>query len=503
CKIFGEDLDTLANYAEKLGVIIQTVQGAKDIYVEKVTGLPQIVITYNREAMARYGINIREANKIVRAGLAGESTGMVYEGERRFDLMVRIDSSKRTDITDIGNIPIMTASGVQIPLSHIAYVSIKDGVNQIQREDAKRRIIIGFNVRERDVQSLVEELRTKVNKSMTLPVGYKITYGGQFENLEKAKQRLLIAVPAALILILVMLYFAFRSLRYGFLIFTAIPLSAIGGIIALWSRGMPFSISAGVGFIALFGVAVLNGIVLMAEFARLQQTGLRNLPFIVMRGTRLRLRPVLMTAAVASLGFLPMALSNGAGAEVQRPLATVVIGGLITSTLLTLIVLPIMYIRMEKMIHSRHHRKKIHTISAIIIVSIVSATPALTQPILTEEMALRMADTYNGELRQSAAYTAAAQALRGAASLTIPKTDISMEYGNVNTFNTDTKISIEQRFAFPTFYSAQNKLATAHAESIAEQERLTKADIYKKVKMSLLMLSRLEQEKKLLYSMDT
>ncbi len=502
CKIFGEDLDTLANYAEKLGVIIQTVQGAKDIYVEKVTGLPQIVITYNREAMARYGINIREANKIVRAGLAGESTGMVYEGERRFDLMVRIDSSKRTDITDIGNIPIMTASGVQIPLSHIAYVSIKDGVNQIQREDAKRRIIIGFNVRERDVQSLVEELRSKVNKSMTLPVGYKITYGGQFENLEKAKQRLLIAVPAALILILVMLYFAFRSLRYGFLIFTAIPLSAIGGIIALWSRGMPFSISAGVGFIALFGVAVLNGIVLMAEFARLQQTGLRNLPFIVMRGTRLRLRPVLMTAAVASLGFLPMALSNGAGAEVQRPLATVVIGGLITSTLLTLIVLPIMYIRMEKMIHSRHHHKKIHTISAIIILSIVSATPALTQPILTEEMALRMADTYNGELRQSAAYTAAAQALRGA-SLTIPKTDISMEYGNVNTFNTDTKISIEQRFAFPTFYSAQNKLATAHAESIAEQERLTKADIYKKVKMSLLMLSRLEQEKKLLYSMDT
>lgn len=502
CKIFGEDLDTLANYAEKLGTIIQSVEGAKDIYVEKVTGLPQIVITYNRDAMARYGISIREANKIVRAGLAGESTGIMYEGERRFDVMVRIDSSKRTDITDIGNIPIMTASGVQIPLSHIASVTIKDGVNQIQREDAKRRIIIGFNVRNRDVQSLVEELRSKVNKSMTLPVGYKITYGGQFENLEKAKQRLLIAVPAALALILVMLYFAFRSLRYGFLIFTAIPLSAIGGIIALWSRGMPFSISAGVGFIALFGVAVLNGIVLMAEFARLQQTGLRNVPYIVMRGTRLRLRPVLMTAAVASLGFLPMALSNGAGAEVQRPLATVVIGGLITSTLLTLIVLPIMYIRMEKMIHSRHHRKKIHTISAMMFLCIVSATPALAQTILTEEMALRMADTYNGELRQSAAYTAAAQALRGA-SLTIPKTDISMEYGNVNTFNTDTKITIEQRFSFPTFYSAQKDVATAQAESIAEQERLTKADIYKKVKISLLMLSRLEEEKKLLYSMDT
>lgn len=502
CKIFGEDLDTLAKYAETLGTIIQSVHGAKDVYVEKVTGLPQIVITYKRDAMARYGITIREANKIVRAGLAGESTGMLYEGERRFDVIVRIDSSKRNDMVDIGNIPIMTASGVQIPLSHIAQIDMKDGINQIQREDAKRRIIIGFNVRNRDVQSVVEELRTKVSTSIIFPVGYKITYGGQFENLEKAKQRLLIAVPAALVLILVMLYFAFRSLRYGFLIFTAIPLSAIGGIIALWSRGMPFSISAGVGFIALFGVAVLNGIVLMAEFARLQQTGLRNLPFIVMRGTRLRLRPVLMTAAVASLGFLPMALSNGAGAEVQRPLATVVIGGLVTSTLLTLIVLPVIYIRMEKIMNKRRHRKKIHPVPVMIFFLVFGSISTDAQQVLTEEKALRMADIHNGELRQASAYTAAAHSLRGAA-LTIPKTDITMEYGNVNSFNTDTKLSIEQRFAFPTLYSAQKELAAAQAESTAEQERLLKSEIYRKVKLSILMLSRLEEEKKLLSSIDS
>jgi cobalt-zinc-cadmium resistance protein CzcA len=252
-----------------------------------------------------------------------------------------------------------------VPLYQVADVEIKEGPNQIQREDAKRRIIVGFNVRGRDVQSVVDELDKKVTAQLKLPSGYFVHYGGQFENLKEAKDRLSIAVPAALLLIFTMLYFAFGSLKYGLLIFTAIPLSTIGGILALWIRGMPFSISAGVGFIALFGVAVLNGIVLIAEFNRLKQHGMHDVKNIIMEGTRIRLRPVLMTASVASLGFLPMALSHGPGAEVQRPLATVVIGGLITATFLTLVVLPVLYAWIERKKKSK--KATINTGLAVIV----------------------------------------------------------------------------------------------------------------------------------------
>ena len=230
----------------------------------------------------------------------------------------------------------------------MAEISLKEGPNQIQRDDTKRRIIIGFNVRDRDVKSIVDEIKRKIEARINLPAGYYVTYGGQFENLVKARQRLSVAVPIALLLIFVLLFFTFGSIKQGLLIFTAIPLSAIGGIFALYLRGMPFSISAGIGFIALFGVSVLNGIVLINEFNRLKKDGINNLYKRVLKGTNMRLRPVLMTAAVASFGFLPMALSNSPGAEVQKPLATVVIGGLITATLLTLIVLPILYIFFEK-----------------------------------------------------------------------------------------------------------------------------------------------------------
>ncbi|MFA9213098.1 MAG: efflux RND transporter permease subunit, partial [Candidatus Methylacidiphilales bacterium] len=329
CKIFGENLDTLAFYADKLGHLINTVKGAVDLYVEPVAGMPQIVINYNRALMAQYGLHINDVNKIVNTAFAGQSTGMVYEGEKRFDLMVRMDNEQRKDISDVQNLLIPTVNGTQIPLSQIADVQIKDGPNQIQREDAKRRIIVGFNVRNRDVQSIVNELQEKVKTQIKFPATYYVTYGGSFENLTAAKKRLSIAVPVSLLLILLLLYFAFGSLKHSLLIYTAIPLSAIGGIFALALRGLPFSISAGVGFIALFGVAVLNGIVLIAEFNRLKSDGMTNIKDIVLKGSKLRLRPVLMTAFVASLGFFPMALSNGAGAEVQRPLATVVIGGLL------------------------------------------------------------------------------------------------------------------------------------------------------------------------------
>ena len=348
CKIFGEDLDTLAFYANKLGNICNTVLGSSGIYVETVTGMPQILIQYNRPALAQYGLNISDINKIINSAFAGQSSGMVYEGEKRFDLVVRLIGEKRKDVTDVQNLLIATPQGAQIPLNHIAKVDIIEGPNQIQRENAQRRIIVGFNVRGRDIQSMVKELQQKTTENIKLPPGYYITYGGAFENLVAAKKRLSIAVPVALLLIFIMLYFTFKSVKQGLLIYSAIPLSAIGGILALAIRGIPFSISAGVGFIALFGVAVLNGIVLIAEFNNLRNEGLIDLKRIVLMGTKIRLRPVLMTALVASLGFLPMALSHGEGAEVQRPLATVVIGGLLIATFLTLFVLPILYIMFEK-----------------------------------------------------------------------------------------------------------------------------------------------------------
>jgi cobalt-zinc-cadmium resistance protein CzcA len=357
CKIFGENLDTLAFYAAKLGQLINSVDVAVDLYVEPVAGMPQIVINYNSASMAQYGLKISDVNKIVNTAFAGQSTGKVYEGEKRFDLIVRLDNDQRNDISDVQNLLIPTENGTQIPLSQVADVQIKEGPNQIQREDTKRRIIIGFNVRNRDVQSIVNELQEKVEAQINFPATYYVTYGGSFENLIAAKKRLSIVVPVSLLLILLLLYFAFGSLKHSLLIYSAIPLSAIGGIFALALRGLPFSISAGVGFIALFGVAVLNGIVLIAEFNRLKKEGMTDLKDIVLKGTKMRLRPVLMTALVASLGFFPMALSNGAGAEVQRPLATVVIGGLLVATFLTLFVLPMLYILFEKGVLSRRFRR--------------------------------------------------------------------------------------------------------------------------------------------------
>ncbi|AIL44295.1 efflux RND transporter permease subunit [Elizabethkingia anophelis] len=347
CKIFGENLDTLKVYSEKLAAVVNKVNGAQNIYVEPVSGLSQIVINYNRSALAQYGLNVSDVNNVVNAAFAGKVTGAVFEGEKKFDMVVRMDSEERKKLEDVQNLLLTTSSGTDIPLKSVADVDIKESVNQIQRENAARRIIVGFNVRNRDIQSTVNDLQNRVNSELKLPAGYSITYGGNFENLQEAKARLGIAVPVSLLLILLMLYFAFRSVKYGLIIFTAIPLSAVGGVFALWLRGMDFSISAGIGFIALFGVAVLNGIVLIAEFNR-QKTQKEDLRDVVLTGGKNRLRPVLMTATVASLGFLPMALSNGEGAEVQRPLATVVIGGLMLATFLTLYVLPILYIFFEK-----------------------------------------------------------------------------------------------------------------------------------------------------------
>ncbi len=499
CKIFGEDLDTLAAYAARLGEIINTVKGARDLYVESVTGLPQIVVRYNRDAMARYQLNIYDVNQIIRTAFAGESAGLVYENERRFDLVVRLSDNMRKDLTDVQQLLIPTAMGTQVPLSQVAEVNIEEGPNQVQREDAKRRIVTGFNVRGRDVETIVKELSEKVQQRIRFPAGYYITYGGQFENLVEARQRLSIALPVALLLILLMLYFAFSSLKYGLLIFSAIPLSAIGGVLALWLREMPFSISAGVGFIALFGVAVLNGIVLIAEFNRLKQQGITDIKQIIMEGTKTRLRPVLMTASVASLGFLPMALSYGAGAEVQRPLATVVIGGLITATLLTLFVLPGLYQWLG--------RKTLKTKPVIpVIIVLVSGTSLNAQTFEGKPMQLDsmvyQAQRQNLSLQTIRRGTDYWQELQSA-TFEAPHTQLGMEYGNINSLNNDTRFFVNQSVSWPGYYKRQKEYYQASQKTNAAREKLVGNELVKEVKWCFYQLVDVMEKQKLLSSLDS
>lgn len=341
--IYGNDLNVLSSSANKVASLIRNVEGVTEPKVEKVHGLPQIQVSYNRDRMARYGISVTTANDILETAFAGKVAGDVYEEDRRFDLVLRMDADLRTDIEAVRNLQIPLPDGGTIPMSQIADVSFREAPSQITHDEGERRIYVGFNVRGRDVQSTVNEIQSILDKDFSLPPGYHFTYGGQFQNLKEATGRLAIAVPLALILILCLLYATLKNFRETLFVFSAIPLSLIGGIVALWLRGMPFSISAGVGFIALFGVAVLNGIVLVGQFNAFEREGITNVRQRVIRGCELRLRPVIMTALVASFGFLPMALSHGDGAEVQRPLATVVIGGLLTATILTLVVLPAIY----------------------------------------------------------------------------------------------------------------------------------------------------------------
>jgi len=342
-KIFGEDLDVLNGKALEVKRLIDGVPGAADIIMEKTVGLPQISIKYNREKLAVYGTSVDELNKVVSAAFAGSAAGNIFEGEKRFDLVVRLAGSYRQNVDDVKNLLVKVPGGDLIPLAELAYVDYTTGPAKISRDNTHRRVVISVNVRNRDLESVVKDIQKILDSKLTLPAGYYVEYGGQFENLRNARNRLLVAVPVALALIFIFLHFAFHSIKDAIMVYTAVPLSVIGGIVMLWIRGLPFSISAAVGFIALFGVAVLNGIVLIEHLKELKEEGVQNLRERVMRATRDRLRPVLLTASAAAMGFLPMAISNSAGAEVQRPLATVVIGGLITSTMLTMIALPLLY----------------------------------------------------------------------------------------------------------------------------------------------------------------
>jgi len=506
CKIFGEDLDKLDEYSEKLGAISKTVKGTADLYVEKVTGMPQIVIDYNWAEMAKYGLYVQDINRTVNAAFAGAVAGNIYEGEKRFDLVVRVENSGRQGIENVRNLLVATPSGTQIPLYQVASVQEIEGPNQIQREDAKRRIIVGFNVRGRDVQSIVNELQQKVNAQIKMDPGYYITYGGSFENLQQAKSRLGVAVPAALLMIFALLYFAFKSFKEGIIIFTAIPLSAIGGVFALWMRDMPFSISAGVGFIALFGVAVLNGIVLISEFNRIQKHGEITDPFdIIITGTKNRLRPVLMTAAVASLGFLPMALSNGAGAEVQRPLATVVIGGLVTATLLTLFVLPAIYLMTYSM-KSFRKKKKMKNITSIIVVLFLlhgfNGVYAQQTEKISLQQSIEIALKNNSRIK-AAKFNEESKMFLNKSAYDLPKTQIDADYGQFNSRLNDTRFGISQTINFPTVYSRQKKAFTAGAEAAKAQSQLTKQEVKSSVRKLYYELVWLNSKRDLLHYADS
>jgi len=506
-KIFGDDLNTLADKAAEVEKIIKHIDGVEDINVEKVTGLAQVHVEYNRDRLAQYGLSVNDVNLVLKAAFAGSQAGVVFDEEKRFGLVVRLDKDYRHSLDDVKNLTVSLPNGGQIPFEQLADIQIKSAPAQVSRENTKRRITVGFNVRNRDIQSVIDEVTHQIDKKVKIPAGYFITYGGQFQNLEAAKARLMIAVPVALLLIFVLLFFTFHSINQTLLIFTAVPMSAIGGVFALWLRGMNFSISAGVGFIALFGVAVLNGIVLIAEFNRLEKEGVSDITERVLKGLHTRLRPVIMTAAVASLGFLPMALSTSAGAEVQKPLATVVIGGLISATLLTLIILPIFYILFSSrklQLPKKQNQGKALLLLLLLFVGSSFLNPVAAQKPKTIQLneAIQMALDSNLSVRASAYSVDVQKALKGA-SWDLPKTSIDGQYGQFNSHSKDNSFTISQSFAFPTVYINQNKLAKANVKSSECELKASQLDIATQVKQVWWQLVYLHAKKKLYAGQDS
>ena len=480
-KIFGDDLDVLDKKATELISKVKNIEGIGDLKPDKVTGLPQITIKYDYNKIALYGVNISDINRIVRSSFAGESAGKIYEESKRFDIVVRMNTDNRSDITDVSNLFIPLPNGQQVPLSQVASIEYEQGPVQVSREDGKRRITIGLNVRGRDIKSVVEEIQQKLNKNFKLPAGYYVTYGGQFENLIEGTKRLSVALPIALGLILVLLYFTFNSFMQAGLIFTAIPLSAIGGVFALWIRGMPFSISAGIGFIALFGIAVLNGIVLISCFNQLKAEGITDPLERVLRGTKTRLRPVLMTAAVASLGFLPMALSTSGGAEVQKPLATVVIGGLFSATFLTLIVLPILYLLLEK--RTKKLKSLPKPIITVFVLFFTSFSFAQNIQKVSLEKAIELAKSNNIDLKIADREIEKQTVLKRTAFQPDPL-NVQYQGGQFNSVDFDHNVAIQQYFPLGKITKANLQLQQELVKLAEKRKELSAYEIEKAVTLA-------------------
>lgn len=429
-KLYGEDMAELYKKAKEASLFVEQVPGAADVIVEQAMGLPQLVVHYDRAKIARYGMNIEELNTIIRTAYAGEAAGVVFENERRFDLVLRLDNDKVADL-NLDKLFVRTAEGIQIPVSEVATIELVNGPLQINRDATKRRIVIGVNVRDADIQKVVRTIQETLDKHIKLEPGYYFEYGGQFENLQNAIDTLTIVIPVALSLILLLLFFAFKSVTYSLVVFSTVPLSLIGGILALWLRGLPFSISAGVGFIALFGVAVLNGILMINHFNNLRKQTKYQMTTnrILAKGCPHLLRPVFLTGLVASLGFVPMAIAKSAGAEVQRPLATVVIGGLIVSTILTLIIIPVFYRLVNSSAAWKRQRWLKRLLPFLIFLGILFPTHA--QQTVSLEEAVTIALENHPRLKTATASIERSRASRGE-SWEVSPTTFNYSWGQIN-----------------------------------------------------------------------
>ncbi|WP_339785589.1 CusA/CzcA family heavy metal efflux RND transporter [uncultured Imperialibacter sp.] len=494
-KIFGENLDTLFNLGNRIKTLVQNVEGAADVSVEQIAGLPQMSVRYDRNKLASYGLMVKDVNRVIRMAFAGEAAGVVFEGEKRFDLVVRTGVKNRKDMQDLSNLFVALPGGGQVPLREVASITYEAGPAQISRDDTRRRIVVSINVRNRDMESLVEEMQLIISQGLDLPAGYHITYGGQFENLQNAKERLMVAVPVALLLIFIMLYFTFGAVSEALLVFSAIPLAAIGGVIALAVRDMPFSISAGVGFIALFGIAVLNGIVLIEFFNELKHKGVDDIRERVMTGTKMRLRPVLLTASAAALGFFPMAFSGSAGAEVQRPLATVVIGGLVSATFLTLVVLPVLYTLLETGFFKWPGKKA--TMLLVLVSSSLAVNAQNAPSALTLDKAIEMA------LENNNGINAAQTTLQGVEKLEKTAFDpgpTHIYYGydqnNIAPNGFPLRVlGVQQQIAWPGLYTASKKALLNQTDIAASQVDIAKRQLSKDV--AILYLGMAQSKEKL------
>jgi heavy metal efflux system protein len=461
-KIFGDDLDYINQKAIEVKNLISNVEGAGDVILEKTSGLPQIKVSYNRSKITYYGMNVNQLNTYLSSAFGGKIAGVVFEGERRFDMVMRFGNQNRTDIEDIRQLQVPVSNGVQVPLTELADIQYTEGPAKISRENTHRRVVVSVNVRNRDLQSVVQDIRGLIDKNIKLGPGNYIQYGGQFENLQNATRRLTFVVPIAMLLIFIFLHFAFESFKDAIMIFTAIPLSIVGGVLFLWIRGLPFSVSAGVGFIALFGIAVLNGIVLIEHLKELQHQGITDMRELILRGTRDRLRPVMLTAGAAAMGFLPMAISTGAGAEVQRPLATVVIGGLVTSTMLTMIALPLLFeifnnVTGIKFFPLRFIRSKSYLVLLFILLPVFSSSAQ--SPDLKLNDAISIALQNNKEIAAYRLKVEQNKALRKTA-FTIDKSGITYGIDQNNIAENGHPLyvwGIDQSLNFPSLYIAENR----------------------------------------------
>ena len=496
-KLYGEDLDVLADKVQEIAAVIREVPGAADLNVEATSGLPQMTVVYNRAKMAQYGVTVDKLNDYVSAAFAGEKAGVIFEGEKRFDVVIRLAEDFRQDINSLKNLYIDLPNGAQVPLKEVADISYKAGPMQISRDNTMRRISVGVNVRGRDVKSMVEEIQQKLETEVELPPGYYVTYGGSFENLQRASDRLMIVVPIVLLTIFILLYFALNSFSQALMIYMAVPLAAIGGVFILLIRGMPFSISAGVGFIVLFGVAVLNGLILINKFNELKESGMTDLKKRIYEATHERLRPILLTAITTIMGFIPMAVSTSGGAEVQRPLATVVIGGMLTATFLTLVVIPILYYWLESRKERNNTKGDIsyvnrstNIITVLLMVGgLMASGTSFAQDnsqdgtipkTLTVDEAIAMAKQNYPTLKESQAFIEREKAMKGT-SFDLGSTEVftgKEEYGN-NLPGVQTTIGVQQGnidllsgFSKSKFY--KERIALGEKFFVASEQQLVR-----------------------------